>query len=213
MTLRQPSTTAVPDCRNLEAVRIVLLRHGETEWSRTRRHTGRTDLPLTDVGEAEARAVAGALGQRRFGQVLSSPLQRAADTARLAGLHPELVDDLREWDYGDYEGRTTADIRRDHPGWTIWDGPVPGGESSADVTARVDRVVARLREADGNVVIFSHGHLLRALTARWLGLPVGAGRSFVLETGTLSELGYERETPVIWRWNAPPAPSPPTPPE
>jgi len=137
-----------------------------------------------------------------FAAVLTSPSGRARDTASLAGYgDAEVVDDLREWDYGDYEGRTTADIRNEMPGWTIWNGPWRGGETVVEIGARMDRVVARVRRAGGDVLLFSHGHALRVLAARWLGLPPAAGAGFALGTGSLSELGFERETPVIERWN------------
>ncbi|GAA1501704.1 histidine phosphatase family protein [Nocardioides humi] len=180
----------------------LLARHGATEWSVSGRHTSRTDLPLLPEGEEVARGLAARLADRDFAEVLTSPLLRARRTAELAGFaDAEVCDDLREWGYGDYEGRTTAEIRQDVPGWTIWTHPCPGGEPAEEVAARCDRVVARIREVDGPVLVFAHGHLLRALAARWLGLPVGEGRLFRLDTATLSELGHERETPVLLRWN------------
>jgi broad specificity phosphatase PhoE len=184
-------------------VEVVLVRHGETEWSRDLRHTGRTDVPLTEVGEREARAVGEALRGRSFALVLSSPLRRAADTARLAGFEPELRDELAEWDYGDYEGRRTAEIREEVPDWTIWRYGAPGGESVAEAGARADRVVEELRRCEGDVLVFGHGHFLRVLTARWLMLAPSEGRLFALDPATLSALGYEREQPVIRLWNAP----------
>lgn len=182
---------------------IVLVRHGETEWSRSGRHTGRTDIPLTEIGRAEAGMLAAKLGAWRFARILSSPLRRALDTCRLAGYEEaaEIRDELVEWDYGAYEGRTTADIRTEHPGWTVWNDGAPGGETAEDVGRRVDPVVAELREADGDVVVFGHGHLLRVLSARWLHLPAEEGRRFVLETTSVSVLGHERETAAIHRWN------------
>ena len=184
---------------------IVLVRHGETEWSRALKHTGRTDIPLTDEGHDEAELVAHALAGRRFSRVLSSPLRRALDTARLAlpGVEPELRPELAEWDYGDYEGITTVEIRKSVPDWTVWRYGARGGESVEAVGARVDLLVAELREAKADVAIFSHGHLLRVLTARWLELPPTEGRRFVLDTGTISILGWERETPALLRWNEP----------
>jgi broad specificity phosphatase PhoE len=184
---------------------IVLVRHGETEWSRTMKHTGRTDVPLTDDGREQARLVGRALADRRFGRVLSSPLQRALETCRIAlpDAEPELREELMEWDYGDYEGITTREIRETVPDWTVWTYGSQGGESVDEVGARVDRVAAELRKEDEDVAVFAHGHVLRVLTARWLGLEPAAGRLFALDTGTLSILGYERETSVIRRWNEP----------
>jgi broad specificity phosphatase PhoE len=184
---------------------LVLVRHGETEWSRTLKHTGRTDVPLTDEGREQARLVGRALAGRQFGRVLCSPLQRALETCRIAlpDVEPELRDELMEWDYGDYEGITTKEIRETVPDWTVWKYGARGGESVAAVGARIDRVVAELREEGEDVVVFAHGHVLRVLTARWLGLEPAAGRLFALDTGTLSILGYERETSVVRRWNEP----------
>jgi broad specificity phosphatase PhoE len=182
---------------------IVLVRHGETEWSKAGKHTGRTDVPLTERGREEAEAVGAALRRRRFERVLTSPLSRAADTCRLAGLGDvaEPRDQLMEWDYGAYEGRTTADIRKERPGWTLWDDGVPDGETAAEVGARVDRVIAELRRLEGDALVFAHGHVLRVFAARWLGLDPAAGRLFALDPATISVLGYERETPVIRVWN------------
>jgi broad specificity phosphatase PhoE len=185
---------------------VVIVRHGETEWSRELKHTGRTDVPLTEAGEQQARAVGGALRGREFALVLSSPLRRALDTARLAGFEPELREELAEWDYGDFEGLRTAEIRGEIADWTIWRYGARGGESAAEVEARVDRVVDELRRVDGDALVFGHGHVLRALAARWLGLEVGDGRLFALDSGTLGTLGYEREQSVIRAWNAPVAP-------
>ncbi len=184
-------------------VEVWLVRHGETEWSRDHRHTSTTDLPLTPLGEEAASALRPRLVGESFDLVLSSPRQRARRTAELAG-HPgpEVDEDLVEWAYGDYEGITTAEIRESVPGWTVWSHPTPGGESAAQVTARLDRVVGRLQEVAGRALVFGHGHALRALSARWLGLPVGDGRLLRLDTSTVSVLGHERETPVVLRWNA-----------
>jgi probable phosphoglycerate mutase len=192
---------------------IVLVRHGESEWSRTGRHTGRTDIPLTEEGRQAAGAVGEVLQRRRFELVLTSPLARAAETARLAGFdEPQVREDLMEWDYGSYESRTTLDIRKERPGWTLWRDGVPGGESAAEVGARADRVIDELRSIDGDALVFAHGHLLRVLAARWLGLEPGEGRLFALDPATISVLGYERETPVIRVWNrALEAPSPANP--
>jgi len=184
---------------------VVLVRHGETEWTRTRQHTGRTDLPLTEQGEAQARLVGEALRERAFALVLTSPLRRAHATAELAGFGAaaEVRDDLAEWDYGEYEARKTVDIRADRPDWFLWRDGVPGGESPADVGKRADRVIEEVRVASVDTLVFGHGHQLRVLAARWLGLEPADGRLFALDTGSVSILGYERETPVIWRWNEP----------
>ena len=182
---------------------VVLVRHGETEWSRTGRHTGRTDMPLTEEGERQARAVGAALRGRKFALVLSSPLLRALDTARLAGFEPEVRDDLAEWDYGEYDGVTTPEIREQVPDWTIWRYGALGGESVEQLGARADRVVEELLGAEGDVLAFSHGHFLRVLTARWLGLSAAEGRLFALDSGKLSTLGFEREQRVIRSWNVP----------
>ena len=184
---------------------VWLVRHGETEWARLGRHTGRTDIALTDTGREQARALRRRLAGHAFGLVLTSPLARAAETAAISGFGAVAVPDpdLQEWDYGDHEGRTTAEIRADHPGWTIWHGPWPGGESVDQVGARADRVVARLRSADtdGDALVFAHGHLLRVLAARWIGLPAASGGLFELATATLSIVGWEREAPSIELWN------------
>ncbi|MGY1528421.1 histidine phosphatase family protein [Streptomyces sp. MN3] len=195
---------------------LLLARHGETEWSRSGRHTGGTDLPLTPAGEAQARSLAPLLAGRAFALVLTSPLARARRTAELAGLAgAEPEPNLREWDYGAYEGVTTADIRTTRPDWDLWtDGVPPGaefpGESPEQVGVRADRVLARIAAAlqEGDVMLVAHGHLLRVLTARRLGLPPSHGRLFRLETGTLSRLSLEHGSPVIAEWNTrPPAPA------
>jgi probable phosphoglycerate mutase len=180
-----------------------LVRHGETEWTLLGRHTGRTDIPLTERGRDQARAVAGRLAGHPFSLVLTSPRSRASETAALAGFGGVAVvePDLREWDYGAFEGRLTAEIRVDYPGWSIWAGPWPDGETVDAVGQRADRVIARAREANGDTLVFAHGHLLRVLAARWLGLPPTSGRLFALGTATLSILGWERENAVIETWN------------
>lgn len=182
---------------------IWLIRHGETEWTVSGAHTGRTDIPLTAAGEAQAAAIGRVLAGRPFALVLTSPLARARETCRLAGYGgaAQIEPNLREWDYGIYEGRTSAEIREQAPGWTVWTAPVPGGETIQQVAARAEQVMARALAASGDVALFAHGHLLRVLTACWLGLPPDAGKLFALGTAALSILGYERETRVITRWN------------
>jgi broad specificity phosphatase PhoE len=197
---------------------LILLRHGETEWSRARRHTGRTDVPLTPKGVADAAALAPMVTRRLAGDrlvgVFASPAQRAQRTAALAGLTVTKTDpDLWEWDYGGYEGVTTAEIQRTRPGWSLWrDGVIPGdaehpGETVEEVGERVDRVLKRAAPLlrDGDVALVAHGHVLRVLTARWLGLRPTDGRLFRLDTGTVSALGTEHDEPVILSWNVPPA--------
>ena len=193
---------------------LILLRHGETEWSRTHRHTGRTDIPLTPAGEVAAAALAPALATRPVAAVFTSPAQRAVRTAELAGLSgPKQDPDLQEWDYGGYEGQTTAQIRSQRPGWYLWrDGMIPGdaahpGETVQQVGARADAVLARVRPLldEGDVVLVSHAHMLRVLTARWLELDPADGRLFRLDTGTICTLGTEHDKPVITSWNVPPA--------
>lgn len=185
------------------ASEIVLVRHGATEWSSTGRHTGRTDVPLTDEGRAEAEHLCERLKPWSFALVLTSPLQRARETAELCGLgdRADVANDLREWDYGDYEGRTTAEIRETVRGWTVWTHECPNGETAEQVGGRADRVLERVAPLEGAVVLFSHGHFLRVLTARWLGFPPVEGRLFALRTGTICVLGHERETQVVDRWN------------
>lgn len=203
---------------------IILLRHGETAWSRSGRHTGRTDVPLTDEGEARARLAGKALSSletqtgRGIAAAWSSPAARARRTAELAGLTVQGVDpDLWEWDYGGYEGRTTAQIQTERPGWYLWtDGVTPGGpgghpgESVDQVGERCDRVIARIRPLvapgspdalDGDVALVAHGHVLRVLAARWLGLPASAGANFLLGTAAICALGFEHERPGISLWN------------
>jgi broad specificity phosphatase PhoE len=182
---------------------IWIVRHGETDWSRRGRHTGRTDAPLTATGEREAMGLRRWFGGKRFALVLSSPLSRAWETCRLAGYGDvaRAEDDLREWDYGFYEGRTTAEIQHEMPGWTIWDGEVPGGETAAEVGRRADRIIRQATEAGGDVALFAHGHLLRVLAARWLGLWPTEGRLFALGTSSIGVLGYEKDFRVIRAWN------------
>lgn len=181
---------------------LFLIRHGETEWSKSGRHTSTTDLPLTAEGERTATSLKEKLAGEKFDLVLTSPRQRARRTAELAGFgDAEVDDDLVEWDYGDYEGITTAEIRKTVPGWTVWAHPVPNGETPAQVAARLDRVNARIAAVPGDVLVFGHSHALRALTARWLELDVTEGRHFVLNTATVSVLGWERGSPAIHRWN------------
>jgi broad specificity phosphatase PhoE len=188
---------------------VVLVRHGETEWSRTGRHTGRTEIPLSEQGRREAKAIGAALRERRFALVLSSPLERAGETCRLAGFGAAArqAPGLAEWDYGAYEGLTSAEIRTASPGWTLWREGVPDGETLAQVGARADSVIAELQGLRGSAVLFSHGHFLRVLAARWLGLPPAAGRLFALDAGSISALGLEHETATIRRWNLLPPPA------
>lgn len=180
-----------------------MIRHGETEWSRSRRHTGRTDLPLLPEAEHQLAAVRRLLEGAQLAAVFTSPLQRARQTSAHLGLgaEAEVVDDLVEWDYGDYEGRTTVDIHKERPGWNLFDDGAPAGEELAHVARRVDRVIARVRAVPGNVACVAHAHLLRVLAARWLGLEADGGRYFVLGAASVSELGWEREEPVIIAWN------------
>ena len=187
------------------ASRVFAIRHGETAWSLSGQHTGTTDIPLTDNGRRLATSLRPRLARESFSLVLSSPLQRARETCKLSGLaHAAIIDgDLAEWSYGKYEGLTPAQIHAAAPGWLIFRDGCPGGETPADVGARVDRVIARARDADGDVALFAHGHVLRVLVARWLGLPPGAGQHFLLDTGTLNVLGYYRDVPAIKVWNAP----------
>ncbi len=180
---------------------VWLIRHGETEWSASGRHTSSTDLALTAEGERKAAAVGRLLAGKTFAMVLASPLRRALETCRLAGYTPEVTPDLREWGYGAYEGLTTAEIQVQNPGWTIWTGTPPGGESAAEVGARADRVIAGTASANGDVALFGHGHMLRVLAARWLGLEPTGGRLLALSTGSVSVLGYEHETRVVQGWN------------
>jgi broad specificity phosphatase PhoE len=195
-----------PDARGRSArtgQRIVVVRHGETTWSATGRHTSRTDLPLTGEGLSSAGALRGALAGEKFARVFTSPYQRARATCEQAGLatRAEVRAELGEWEYGDYEGVTTAEIHRSAPGWTLWTDGAPSGETPDDVRERVDAFIQEIRTIDGDVAVFSHGHLSRALVARWIDLPVSAGQSFLFTTAAVGVLGWDRGTPVIERWN------------
>jgi probable phosphoglycerate mutase len=182
---------------------IVLVRHGETEWSASGQHTSRTDLPLTETGRERARQLAPALARRSFALVLCSPLRRARETCELAGLGDVAVisGDLHEWDYGEYEGLTTPEIRERRPDWNLWRDGCPGGESPEQVGARADRVLGVMRAADGDVLAFAHGHIIRVIGARWTDQPVAFGARLALSTGAMSTLGFERETEVLSEWN------------
>ena len=189
---------------------VVLIRHGETAWSLSGQHTGSTDIPLTERGEAAARGLAPLLAASPFSLVLSSPLQRARRTCELAGLAGEarLEPDLVEWDYGAYEGLTSKEIQRDRPGWMVFRDGCPDGESPAQVGERVDRVIRRLQQGGGRVALFAHGHLLRVFVARWIGLTPSDGAHFLLDTATLTILSNYRGLPAVQCWNAPLAPGP-----
>ena len=196
-------TGPLPDRDDAGLPRLWVVRHGETTWAAEGRHTGWTDIPLTDTGREEARTLGPRLAGISFAAVVSSPLQRALETAQLAGLGDRVTtdDDLREWDYGADEGRTTADIRSERPGWTIWRDGVHDGETIEQVGARADRAIARARARSGDTLCFAHGHILRIIAARWIALAAGDGSCFGLNTATVSILTWERETPVIGRWN------------
>lgn len=185
------------------SVQIVPIRHAETEWSRTGRHTGHTDIPLTDAGREVAKALALRLAGRPFALVLCSPLSRARETCALAGFAAEAQyrDDLMEMDYGDYEGLTTPEIREQRPDWNLWRDGCPGGEAAADVGVRADRVIEECERAGGDVLAFAHGHVLRVLAARWLGLEAASGALFALDAGALSVLGHEHEWHTLRKWN------------
>jgi broad specificity phosphatase PhoE len=182
---------------------VVLARHGETEWSLSGQHTGRTDVPLTENGTRHAEALGRRLAGRSFAAVFTSPMSRASETCRLAGFGDgaQVRDELLEWDYGEYEGVTTAEIRERRPGWLLWRDGCPGGETAAEVGARVDRLIDEVRALDGDAALFAHGHVLRVLGARWAELAPEAGGALYLTTATMSTLGYEREAPVIRLWN------------
>ncbi len=184
--------------------RVFLVRHGETEWSLHRKHTGLTDIPLTDDGRSGARKLRPVLAREKFDLVLVSPLKRARETCDLAGFGSiaSVDENLREWNYGDYEGLTTQQIRATSPNWQLFDDGCPGGETPADVGARVDRVIERTRGIDGDIALFAHGHLLRVLAARWIGLSVAVGAFFELDTATLSVLGHYDGVNTIERWNS-----------
>ncbi|HVS69456.1 MAG TPA: histidine phosphatase family protein [Mycobacteriales bacterium] len=190
----------------MTASRLWLVRHGETEWSASGKHTGSTDIPLTDTGRQAAQHLAATLAGKHFELVLTSPLSRARETCELAGLGERAAvdEDLREWEYGAYEGLTTTEIRAQRPGWSVFTDGCPGGESPEQVGERADRVVARARATEGDVIAFSHGHLLRVLAARWVGLPPQAGAHLALATASVSVLGWEREVPVISSWDVVP---------
>jgi broad specificity phosphatase PhoE len=185
--------------------KVFAIRHGETEWSLSLQHTGTTDIPLTDNGRRLAERIRPVLGKEKFELVLTSPLQRARETCELSGLGDRAIvdSDLVEWNYGEYEGLTPKQIHEKVPGWLIFRDGCPGGETPAEIAARVDRVIARTRAADGNVALFAHGHVLRVLAARWIGLPAGAGQHFLLDTGTLNVLAYYRGIPALRIWNGP----------
>jgi broad specificity phosphatase PhoE len=185
---------------------IVLVRHGQTEWSANGKHTSRTDLDLTEAGVSQAQALKPVLADRPFVAVLCSPRRRALRTAELSGLPVSTVDeDLVEWDYGEYEGLTTPEIREQRPGWSLWTDGCPSGESPEEVGTRIDRLLGRVRPllVDGDVALVSHGHALRVVGARWIEQPVAFGARISLDTGTLSELGFEREQEAVKAWNAP----------
>ena len=184
---------------------VYVVRHGETEWSLSGQHTGVTDLPLTENGRAVARRLGPILAEQSFALVLTSPLSRARETCELAGLGARAViePDLKEWNYGEYEGLTQEQIHAKRPGWLVFRDGCPGGESPKQVGARADRVIARVRAAAGDVALFAHGHLFRVLVARWIGLPPEAGQRFLLDTATLNVLGYYRDAPAVKIWNAP----------
>jgi probable phosphoglycerate mutase len=184
---------------------VYVVRHGETEWSLSGQHTGVTDIPLTENGRALARRLKPILAQQSFALVLTSPLGRARETCELAGLGAcaAIEPDLKEWNYGEYEGITTHQIHAKAPGWMLFRDGCPGGESPAQVAARVDRVLARIRSVPGDVALFAHGHVFRVLVARWIGLPPNAGQHFLLDTATLNVLGYYHESPAVKIWNAP----------
>jgi probable phosphoglycerate mutase len=198
-----PADPALAPGGGVPPVRLVVVRHGATEWSQSGRHTGRTDLPLLDEGRQQARELGRRLGGHHFSLVLTSPLRRARETCELAGFGPvvEECQDLREWDYGDYEGRTTDEIRSGRPGWSLWRDGVPGGETAREVGDRADRVIAAVRAQDGDVLAIAHAHVLRVVAARWVGLPAADGALLTLSTATISVLGWEREVAVVNRWN------------
>ena len=184
---------------------VFAIRHGETAWSLSGQHTGTTDIPLTDKGRRLAETLRPVLAGENFALVLVSPMQRARETCDLAGLGDKAVvePDLVEWNYGEYEGLTPRQIHQTRPGWLVFRDGCPGGETPDQIGARVDRVIARARAADGDVALFAHGHVLRVLAARWIGLPAGGGQHFLLDTGTLCILGFYRDVPAVRVWNGP----------
>ncbi len=196
-----PGTAQVPS--DIPRPRLVVVRHGATEWSRSGRHTGRSDLPLLDDGRIEAEQLGHRLAGHGFSLVLTSPLRRARQTCEIAGFGAAAQerDDLQEWDYGDYDGRTTDDIRAERPGWSLWSDGVPGGETASEVGARADRVISEVRAQTGDVLAFAHGHVLRVVAARWVGLPATGGAMFTLSPATISVLGWERDVAAVNRWN------------
>lgn len=188
-----------------ESERVYLLRHGETEWSRSGKHTSVTDIPLTENGKAAARLLQPLLAKESFAFVLTSPLQRARQTCALAGLGKVAIiePDLGEWNYGEYEGLTTKQIHLTRPDWSLFRDGCPGGETPQQVTSRADRIIVKVREREGNVALFAHGHIFRVLAARWINLPASYGEHFLLDTATLNVLGYYGESPALKIWNAP----------
>lgn len=184
-------------------VNLYLVRHGQTEWAVSGRHTGKTDIPLTEAGRQAAMRLREPLSKIQFSTVLSSPRSRAYETAKLAGFDPKVIDDLAEVDYGDYEGLTTIQIREKVRSWTVWGNPIPNGETLEQAAERCQKVIRLARHAGGNVLLFAHGHILRVLAATWLELPPSDGRHFMLDTSTISILSYERESPAVKSWNAP----------
>ena len=198
---RSPARRTTPPTAE---VQVLLVRHGETEWSATGQHTSHTDLPLTEEGRRRARSLRTKLGDRSFSLVLSSPLLRARQTCELAGFGgaAEIFEDLREWDYGEYEGLTTPEIHERNPGWSLWRDGCPGGETPEQVGRRADRVLERARAGGGDALAFAHGHILRVVTARWLAMVPAEGARFAFKTGAIGVLGHERETEVLEGWNA-----------
>ena len=199
-----PPTNSASDAER----RAFLVRHGETEWSLSGQHTGRTDLPMTDNGRKIVSRLEPILARTTFALVLTSPLRRARETCELAGLgeHAQVDGNLLEWDYGEYEGLTSDQIQTKAPGWVLFYDGCPGGEGPSQVGARVDQVIARIRSVEGDVALFAHGHVFRVLAARWLALPVTAGAHFILDTATVSVLSHYRGIPAVKRWNAPVVP-------
>jgi broad specificity phosphatase PhoE len=187
----------------MDSQQVYLIRHGETEWSLTGQHTGITDIPLTENGRRLAMRLKPILAKQKFVMVLTSPLKRARDTCEVSGLGAaaHIDNDLVEWNYGEYEGLTSHEIRKRTPGWLLFDHGCPGGETPEQVGDRADRIIVRARGQHGNVALFAHGHLLRVVAARWLGFAAGAGRHFLLDTGTLNILSYYQGIPAIKEWN------------